>query len=129
MSLDELLDETDLGRTTMQNAISRLLEQGLLRAVGRGVRGDPRRYRRPEVAGDDPADGPARASSPGAAASRYRRWPRPAVSSNPPRLSFRPSPYLPQTSSQDGSVRRPETRPRRPRMRLQDNTDRVASCS
>lgn len=47
MSLDELLAETGMGRTTAQNAIGRLLEDGRLTCVGEGVRGDPRRYWRP----------------------------------------------------------------------------------
>jgi len=42
-----LLMVTDLGRTTAQKAIEALLETGELRRVGEGVRGDPRRYWRP----------------------------------------------------------------------------------
>ncbi|MDQ3375805.1 MAG: AAA family ATPase [Actinomycetota bacterium] len=47
MSLDELLAETGLGRTTIQNALGRLLGEGRLTCTGEGVRGDPRRYWRP----------------------------------------------------------------------------------
>lgn len=52
-SLDGLLEETGLGRTTAQNAVGRLLEEGRLGRVGEGVRGNARRYWLPDDAGDE----------------------------------------------------------------------------
>ena len=61
VSLDELLEATELKRTTVQNAIEALLDAGELERTGRGRRGSPYRYWRPPDSEDldDPPRGPS----------------------------------------------------------------------
>ena len=44
----DLFKEADVKRTTGQEAIAELLRQGVLRVVGQGVKGDPKRYWSPD---------------------------------------------------------------------------------
>ena len=44
MNESDLFDAADVKRTTGQQAVDELLKQGLLQVIGKGVKGDPRRY-------------------------------------------------------------------------------------
>ena len=44
----DLFREADVKRTTGQEAVAELLKQGVLRVVGQGVKGDPKRFWAPE---------------------------------------------------------------------------------
>ena len=47
VTLGDLIKGSKIKRTTMQEAVSELVERGDLVQMGKGVRGDPRRYYRP----------------------------------------------------------------------------------
>lgn len=58
ISLDELLRDTGVARTTAQQAIEAMLVTGELSSIGQGVRGDPRRYwRSDDGAGENGGNG------------------------------------------------------------------------
>ena len=48
-TLDELMKLVAAGRTTTQNAVDQHVNEGRLRRVGRGTRGSPYRYYKPEI--------------------------------------------------------------------------------